>query len=112
MHRLVGMMVVGLGLVALAGAAHGQDVAVQELTEMHEMETVRGTPFTLPKAFGNLVNVVVDNEVHYLYFEDRAGNLRIVLLGPRSAVSRVRTPLQLLTSEVILVKRDRPLPAP
>ena len=97
-------MGVALGM-ALAGAAHGQ-----EAKPFHEvdMQTVRGTGFILPKEFGKLVNVVVDSEVHYLYFEDRSGTLRIALVGPRGAVTRARNQLQLLTQDVVLIKREKP----
>ena len=99
---------IGLGValgVAVESAAHGQE---EKLFTEVQMQTVRGTPFTLPKEYGKLVDVVSDSEVQYLYFEDRAGNLRVVLTGARSAVSRARNVLQLLTSDVVLIKRERP----
>ena len=104
-RRLAGIgLWVAVGM-AVGSAAHGQE---EKLFTEVQMQTVRGTPFTLPKEFGKLVNVVSDSEVQYLYFEDRTGNLRVVLTGPRGAVSRARSSLQLLTTDVVLIKRERP----
>ena len=106
MRRGVLGVFVGIALgVALAGAAHGQEA---KLFHEVEIQTIRGTGFTLPKEFGRLVNVVVDSEVHYLYFEDRSGTLRIAAVGPRGAVTRAKNQLQLLTQDVALIKREKP----
>ena len=103
MKRWVLGMVCG---VALASAAQGQEEAIR-LTEV-PLETVGRTAFSVPSAYGRLVNVVVSSEVHYLYFEGEAGEIRVVLLGPRGAVPRARAPLQLLSTDVSLIKRGRP----
>ena len=97
-----------LGLVcgiALASRAHGDEPpAVSRLSEV-TVETTGRTPFTLPSRYGRLVNVVVSSEVHYLYFEDPGGTIRIVLIGPRGAVSRSRNQLGLLSPDVAFIKR-------
>ena len=110
MRRWMLGLAVGVSLgAALATDARGQDA---KLFGELEMQTIKGTPFTLPKEFGRLVNVVADSEVHYLYFEDRSGNLRIVLIGTRSAVTRARATLQLLTQDVAVIKREKPAEKP
>jgi len=71
--------------------------------------------FSIPPAFGRLVSVSARGEVQYLYFEGEDGAIRMVLIGPRGAIQRARTELQLLTPEVYLIKRGRenePLPEP
>ena len=97
-----------LGLVcgiALASTAHGE--ALPEVTRLSEvtMEASGRQSFTLPSRYGRLVNVVVSSEVHYLYFEDSAGSIRVVLIGPRGATSRSRNQLGLLSPDVALIKR-------
>ena len=97
-----------LGLVcgiALASTAHGAEQP--EVTRLAEvtMETTGRRPFTLPSQYGRLVNVVVNSEVHYLYFEDPAGTIRIVLIGPSGAISRSRKQLELLSPDVTFIKR-------
>ncbi len=104
MWRLVMAGVAGLLLGSLARAQEPvQPKAFKELP----METVRGSSFVLPKEYGRLVDVIVDSGVHYLYFEDRAGTIRVVLVGPRGAVQRSRNTLQLLTPDIYVVKRER-----
>ena len=97
-----------LGLVcgiALASTAHGaEQPEVTRLTEA-AMETTGHHPFTLPSRYGRLVNVVVSSDVHYLYFEDPAGTIRVVLIGSPGAVSRSRRQLELLSPDVSLIKR-------
>ena len=97
-----------LGLVcgiALASTAHGEEPA--DVTKLNEvaMGTTGRNAFTLPTRYGRLVNVVVSSEVHYLYFEDSAGTIRVVLVGPPGAVSRARSQLELLSPDVLLIKR-------
>ena len=90
--------------IALASTAHGEEPAVTRLSEV-TMDTTGRTAFMLPSRYGRLVNVVVSSEVHYLYFEDPVGTIRIVLVGPRSALSRSRNQLQLLSPDVAFIKR-------
>ena len=92
-----------LGIV-VAATAHGQEPSVERLTEL-PLETYGRTEVKLPEAYGRLVSVVTNSDVHYLYFEDAAGSVRVVLIGPRGAVPRSRNPLQLLSSDVFLIKR-------
>jgi hypothetical protein len=79
-----------------------------DLTEV-ALETAGHTVFKLPESYGHLVDVVISSEVHYLYFEDGAGTIRVVLIGPRGALPRARTQLQLLSSDVYLIQRGRGL---
>lgn len=104
MKRLVTGLLAGIVVGTLAQAQEPADVKV--LREL-PMETIRGTSFTLPKEYGRLVDVIVDSEVHYLYLEDRSGVIRVILIGPRGAVQRSRNPLQLLSPDVYVVKRER-----
>jgi|SRR6185295_13021254 len=97
-------VLLGLALgVLLATAAHGEEPA-GPLSDL-KLETIGGTTFKIPETFGRLVNVVVSSEIHYLYFEDVGGTIRIVQLGPRGAASRARSPLHLLSSSVFTVER-------
>jgi len=99
----------GLGFgVMLASTAQGQGLDEKAQLTHVTVETFGRTAFKLPKEYGRLVNVVVSSEVHYLYFEDGAGEIRVVLIGPRGAVPRARAPLQLLSPDVYLIKRGRP----
>ena len=99
-------VLLGLLLGLLVGTAvHGEEPKEElKLTES-AVGNIRGNPFKIPTSYGRLVSVVANSEVHYLYFEDGAGNLRVVLVGQRGAVQRSRNPLQLLTSEVQLIER-------
>ena len=97
-----------LGLVcgiALASTAHGEEPA--DVTRLNEvaMGTAGRNAFTLPARYGRLVNAAVSSEVHYLYFEDSAGTIRVVLVGQPGAVSRARTQLELLSADVLFIKR-------
>ena len=97
-----------LGLVcgiALASAAHGAEPpATIRLTEV-TMESGGHHPFMIPSQYGRLVNVVASADVHYLYFEDSAGTIRVVLIGQPGAISHARQPLQLLSPVVTFIKR-------
>ena len=104
MKRLVWGCVLG---VLVASAARGAE-QVEKLEEV-SMETVGRTTFKVPEGYGRLVNVVVNNEVHYLYFEDQTGVIRVVLVGPRGAAPRARNALYLLAPDVYRITRgDRP----
>jgi hypothetical protein len=101
------MRQLALGLVSgllLASTAHSQEPRIQRLEEA-EVGTISGTTFAVPAGYGRLVNVVVDSEVHHLYFEDADGTIRVVLVGNRGAAARARNPLQLLTSTVHVIER-------
>ena len=67
-----------------------------------------GTTLSIPPEYGELVSVVESSEVHHLYFQDRAGIIRIVLIGPRGAAQRAKHVLQLLSDEVYTIKRKVP----
>ena len=83
---------------------------VQELREV-DTEAVNGASFTFPMAYGHLVDVVAASEIHYLYFQDEAGTVRVVLMGQRGAVQRARNPLELLSPDVYVIKRGAAKPA-
>ena len=93
-----------LGLL-LGATAHGEEAPEESvLTEM-TMGTFGRTAFQVPESYGVLVQVAVSSDVHYLYFEDAAGTIRIVPVGQRGAAQRSRAPIQLLSSEVFVIKR-------
>ncbi|OGX40568.1 MAG: hypothetical protein A3C53_08960 [Omnitrophica WOR_2 bacterium RIFCSPHIGHO2_02_FULL_68_15] len=93
-----------LGLL-LGAAAQGQEPPQESvLTEM-TMGTFGRTAFKVPESYGVLVQVAVSSDIHYLYFEDAAGTIRIVPIGQRGAVQRSRAPIQLLASEVFVIER-------
>lgn len=91
-----------LGLV-VASAVQGEEPA-ESLRET-PIETVGRATFAVPPGYGRLAEVVVDSEVQYLYFEDQLGTIRVVLIGPRGAAPRARTPLILLSPDAYVVKR-------
>ena len=92
--------------IALASAARGEEPpVVTKLSEVPLMEPAGRNAFTLPSRYGRLVNVGISAEVHYLYFEDSTGTIRVVRIGPPGAVSRARQQLQLLSPDVTLIKR-------
>ena len=97
-----------LGLVcgiALASTAHGAEpLAATRLNEVM-MESGGHHPLAIPRQYGRLVNVVASAEVHYLYFEDPAGTIRVVLIGQPGAISHARQPLQLLSPIVTFIER-------
>ena len=85
--------------------------AAVQAAERQRLQDVRVTsttnePFSIPPVYGHLVSVVVKSEIHYLYFEDNTGTIRIVLLGPRGSAQKARNDFQLLTPEVFLIKRS------
>ena len=96
---------VAVGL-AMGAVAYGEESQMTRLNEV-AMKTVAGHPFQLPERYGHLVTAVISGEVEHLYFEDQAGNIRVVLIGPRGAVQRSRSSLELLSTDVFLLKRGR-----
>jgi hypothetical protein len=97
-------MWVGLLGLVVASAVQGEEPA----ESLHEtpIETLGRAAFTVPPGYGRLAEVVVESEVHYLYFEDQLGTVRVVLVGPRGAAPRARTPLLLLSPDAYVVKRE------
>lgn len=110
MRRVCMGLVLGMVLVSTAsGEPQGQ-----RLVEV-QVNATGNTAFSLPPEYGQLVSVAVKSEVHHLYFQGADGAVRIVLIGPRGSIQKVRSELQLLTPEVYLIKRGRgnePLPEP
>ena len=96
-------VIVGL---AMGAVAYGEE---QQMTRLNEvaMATATGHPFRLPERYGQLVTAVISGEVQHLYFQDQAGNIRIVLIGPRGAVQRSRSSLELLSTDAFFMKRGR-----
>lgn len=72
------------------------------------LEAGRGTSLFIPPEYGDLINVVENSEVHHLYFQDRAGIIRIVLIGPKGAAQKAKHGLQLLSDKVYTIKREVP----
>ena len=104
-------VLMGLTMGLLLGAAAYGEEPTLDLTEVEMATSGQPTAFKIPQEYGRLAGVVINSEVHYLYFEDGSGTIRVVLLGPRSAIQRARTPLQLLSPEVPLIKRGRGKPS-
>ena len=95
----------GLAIGMMLGSTgHAEELANSKLSEL-AVETIGHATLKLPERYGRLVDVVVSSEVHYLYFEDQAGTIRVVLVGPRGAVPRSRSQLQLLSPDVYFIKR-------
>ena len=97
-----------LGLVL--GLVIGTLVHAEERKARFEevpISTANNETFQIPPEYGHLVNAAVRADVHYLYFEASDGTVRIVLVGPRGAIQRARNELQLLTPEILVIKRGR-----
>jgi hypothetical protein len=100
MRRIIAGVLVGIMVGATAQGA-GREEPVTDLP----MQTLDKQPFLVPASYGRLVAVTVDSEVQYLYFQDEAGAVRIVLVGPRGAASRARAAMELLSQSAHLIKR-------
>ena len=104
-------LIAGVMLGALAvSAAHAQDEHGEEDERAVKIEElmvgpVGGGTFAVPPSYGRLVNVVVSSDIHYLYFEDGTGTIRVLQIGVRSASQRARSPLQLLTPNIMVLER-------
>ena len=64
------------------------------------------TTVSVPKEYGRLVSVVESNGIHYLYFQDDEGNIRIFLLGVKGSASRAKTDLEALPHSVYKISRS------
>lgn len=93
-----------LGL-AVGAAAHGEEAPQESVLSEATMGTFGRTTFKVPESYGRLVQVAVSSDIHYLYFEDEAGAIRIVPVGQRGAVQRSRAPIQLLSTSVVVIER-------
>ena len=94
-----------LGL-SVSLVAHGEEPAATLKLSESTVQNIRGNQFQIPDSYGRLVSVVNSSEIHYLYFEDAKGQIRVVLIGRGGAVQRSRNGLQLLTPDVQLIERD------
>lgn len=104
MKRVLIGLIAGL---ALSVAAHGEETETGTLMlSENTVQNIRGDQFKIPQSYGRLVSVVNNSEIHYLYFEDVQGQIRVVMIGQRGATQRSRNPLQLLTPDVHLIERD------
>ncbi len=110
MTRWLGTLMLGcvMGLV-VSGATYSQERGRISEDVLQEVPVDAGgeAPLTVPSAYGRLVNVAIGGEIHYLYFQDDAGAIRMVAIGPRgsNAIQRARQGFQLLTPSVYLMKR-------
>lgn len=96
---LVGLI---LGFV-LASRAFGQSEEPR-LAEI-PIAADRGASLVIPREYGHLAEVAVTANVHYLYFEDGEGTLRLILVGPRGSATKIARELQLLGAETYTIKR-------
>ena len=105
MKRLIAGVVLGVLAVSSAQAQeHQNDERVIKFGEL-AVGPIGGGSFEVPQTFGRLVNVVVSSDIHYLYFEDAAGTVRVMQLGPRGAAQRARNALQLLSPDIFVMER-------
>jgi hypothetical protein len=110
MKRL--MLGVMLGLL-LGSVAHGEEDPLETVLTENPMGTLSRTHFKVPPSYGPLMDVAVSSDVHYLYFQDEFGTIRIVPVGQRAAAQRSRAPIQLLSTDVFVIERGgRSVPAP
>ena len=93
-----------LGLV-VGATVHGEEVPQESVLNEMTMGTFGRTTFKVPESFGRLVQVAVSSDIHYLYFQDDAGTIRIVPVGQRGAGQHSRAPIQLLSTSVFVIER-------
>ncbi len=97
-------MLIGIAVGLVLGSTAQGAERLEKFTE-DRMQTVNDAAFVIPKQYGRLVNVVVNSEIQHLYFEGDDGTIRIVMIGQRGAVVRTRTPIQLLSPSVYVIRR-------
>ncbi len=95
----------GVGLGILLGWIPQVAAQAGEMLDELLIPAARGETLNIPSAYGALVSVAVSSEVHHLYFQDKQGTIRIVLVGPKGAVQRARHGLQLLSQDVYVIER-------
>ena len=93
-----------LGLV-VGATVYSEEVPQESVLSEMTMGTFGRTTFKVPESFGRLVQVAVSSDIHYLYFEDTAGTIRIVPVGQRGAGQHSRAPIQLLSTSVFVIER-------
>ena len=89
----------------LGSTASGEETPPESVLTEVTMGTFGRTAFKVPEEYGRLIQVAVSADIHYLYFEDGAGTIRIVPIGQRGAAQRSRSPVQLLSSSVFVIER-------
>ena len=109
MKRLWGVCALSAaGFFAMAGRMDAAEKPAKSDGPLPEVgiDAGGGSVLSVPPSYGRLVDVAVSEGVHYLYFEDSTGAIRIVSVGPRGAAQRTRLGFQLLTPEVYQIKRE------
>lgn len=90
-------------IILLQGEVTGADDLLQEIP----LGAGRGSQqVSIPKEYGKLVSIVESSGVHYLYFQDEEGAIRIVLLGIKGIASRSKVDLEALPHSVYKITRD------
>ncbi len=104
--RSIGSLVLVAALVTAAAPASAE-TRVQAPAGLSEVVIGRddGQPAVIPPEYGRLVGVTANDEMHYLFFEDHQGTVRIVLIGPRGAVQRARSGVQLVAPATYVLPR-------
>ena len=97
-------VVLAVGLASSVVSAQTDEENQTALTEI-PMESIGRAVVKVPPEYGRLATVAVSSDVHYLYFQDQEGTVRIVAVGQRSAGQRARSPLQLLVPQVHVIER-------
>jgi len=68
--------------------------------------TFKGSAITVPKSYGRLVSVVETNQIHYLYFEDDDGAIRVLLVSNKGTNLRASQALEMLSPNAYLIPRS------
>ncbi len=71
--------------------------------------TFKGAAITIPKSYGRLVSVVETNQIHYLYFEDTDGAIRVLLVSNKGTNLRASQALEMLSPNAYLIPRSADL---
>jgi len=109
MKRLLAFLLTFLLMgVSAAQEKYDKEEEAAKLAEL-PMEALGQGALKIPAAYGRLVTVAVSTDVHYLYFEDASGTIRVVPVGQRAAAQRARAAIQLLAPSAYVIERSAAL---
>ena len=109
--RVLGPLFLGSLFVAT------QTAAVEQYSRQYSEQSLSGSNreedrVTIPQEYGKLISVVESNGIHYLYFQDMEGNIRIFMLGIKGSTSRARADLEALPHSIYKIQRSKNPPEP
>ena len=90
-----------VGAIGLMAAVSASATELEEIALMF-----KGSTITVPRSYGRLVSVVESNQVHYLYFEDAEGVIRILLVGSKGTSLRAAQQFEVLSNTAYILPRE------